>query len=220
MRLSNLIRKTEKGIAGDAGFTIVELTIVMVVSVILIAGMVGLLSMAFANFKSTSSLASVTDSGRRALATMSRELKQALQFDNANTGIDQVTFWADINNDCPTTGSSCADVFNYTNAEKVQLKVQSGNLVQVTTQPGSSTPVTTTLASNVESVTFYYFQPGVKAVAPSPTESDPATNRYVGSDFNGDVGWTRIVLSAKKGKVARTLRTDVFLRILNRSQVQ
>ena len=85
----------------EQGFTLVELMIVMIVSLIMMVGMIGLLYMGFNSFKKHRDLNALTDSSRRVLQMMSRELRSNLQFVNEECSDTQLEFYADIDADNP-----------------------------------------------------------------------------------------------------------------------
>jgi Tfp pilus assembly protein PilW len=207
----------------EDGFTVVELTIVIIVSVIMLAGMVALLTGAFDIFNSSKDLEAITDSARRAMPAMARVLRGALHFDNANCTEDKIVFWSDIDYNADDanekTQGDLADVDNYTQAEMVEL-IRYGSQAKINvTEPGgtyvATGAATPKLCSNVTRLQFYYFQSGV-----TPGGSDPynPTRTYTGSDINDEVGMVRIVMTLEKGDVTRNFHQDVFLRALVREE--
>lgn len=190
----------------------VELLIVMVVSLILIAGMVGLIDMAMGQLTRSRALASVTDSARRALASMDRQIKQALQFDNANCNGTLISFWADIDADDPD-----ADVEHYQNGEYVQFYRDAGTntLKQMIQQPAADGGAVTynTLCSYVTGVQFYYFAQGVTPIYNAGTGL--YTNGMT-SDYNAGCGMVKAVVNFVRGRINRKFEQDMFLRILDR----
>lgn len=216
MRLMRKIRRKVDGKA-EAGFTIVELLTVLTISVIIMAGMAGLIEMATNAFNQSRSLEAVTDSARRTLGSISREVKDALHIlddstDPTNaypdhTDSTHLTFWGDIDNDNPT-----ADVDNWLLAERVTFKMFTGgghhDLIQVTvhpaadpTQPGQTETIT--LASNVNSVTFQYYAPG------------DVTTPIIAA-YNTGCGMVKVTLQYKRKNISRTFEQNIFLRILTR----
>ena len=202
-----LMRKVRGKVSGEsqAGFTIVELLTVLTVSVIIMAGMVGLIEMATNALTQSRSLEAVTDSARRSLSSISRQVKTALHIDDANTSATQFSFWGDVDNDNPT-----ADVDHYTDAEYVRFFRSGTNLMQQTTHPpGDPTQanVTTTisLASNVSSVQFLYYAAG-------------DNTNTLSSGYNSGAGMVKVILGYKRTTIARNFEQDMFLRILVRSQ--
>lgn len=206
-----MIRKTERVVAGEEGFTLVELIIVIIVSLILLAGMVGLIEMAMRQFSGGRAIATVTDSARRSLSSMGRQLKTALHFDDANCGATQLSFWGDIDND-----NASADVDNYTDAEFVRFYLLNNQLMQQVTQPASEGGgmSNVSLCSNVQSVNFYYFAQGVRPVYDSVSRT--YTNGLNGN-YNTATGMVKAVIQYQQRNVSRRFEQDVFLRILNRS---
>ncbi len=201
----------------ESGFTIVELTMVVIISLIMMAGMVALLTSAFQVFNSSKDLETITDTSRRSLLAMSRMVREGLHFVNSECDVNTLTFYADIDNDQPNT----VDVDTWSTTERVQL-TQVGTAIRINvTEPGD-TPGPTTDASpklgsylaSANGLKFFYFKKGK-----SPTGSDPFNpeNTYTESDLNSDVGMIRIVLTLHKGNTTRRYFQDVFLRIILRS---
>lgn len=207
-RISGALRRIRRA---EKGFTMVELLIVMVVSVILIAGMIGLIEMAMGQLTRSRALASVTDSARRALASMDRQVKQALQFDDANCSSTVIAFWGDIDADDPD-----ADVEHYQNAEYVRFYLGGGNkLTEEITQPAADGGATSfnTLCSYVTNVTFYYFAQGVTPIYNAGTGT--YTNGMTGN-YNASCGMVKAVVTFQRSKITRKFEQDMFLRILDR----
>lgn len=198
-------------VRGEGAFTIVELTMVMIISTIMLSGLVTLVWGAMQSFNSSKDLQAVNDSSRRVLATMNRQIRTALHIDDSNTTNITFAFWADVDDDQGNT----ADIDTYTNAEWVGFYYDGAThkaMVQVTEPAGGGT-TTGTLGSYVTSIDYYYFPAGV-----IPT-GDPyaPTNGYVGTNFNEDIGMVRVVIRLQKNRVRRTFYQDVFLRVLNRT---
>jgi len=198
--------------ARQAGFTMVELMVVVALSVIIMAGMAGLIEMASKAFSQSRNLESVTDSARRTLSNISRQVKTALHIDDANTDATQFTFWGDIDNDNPA-----ADVDNYQAAEKVRFYMSGGKLLETITQPAGSTDSDTTmsLASNVTGVQFLYFLAGVKPAG----DMVNGYSNAVTTGENATVGMVKVILQYKRNEIRKTFEQDMFLRILIRSTV-
>lgn len=228
--MSNLIRKTRKVITEEEGFTLVELLIVMVISLIMLAGMVGLLAMGFQTFTDGRNLQALTDASRRALPAMDRQIKSLLHINDDEcvasykvgttpAGVwNGISFYSDIDNDngYVSPSDTGANVVNYTNAEKIRIYYDADKhaLMQKTTQPGSTEEplIGTTICSYVESLRIYYFLPGI-----APGDGTPPDNRYQGDTLNGGAGSIKIVITMKNGKLTRTFEQTTFLRILERS---
>jgi len=218
-----MLRKTAKRIAGEEGFTLLELFIVMIVSLIMLAGMVGLIAMGFQTFTGGRNLQSVTDASRRALPAIDREMKgllhinddecQALYMVNPSTqdGIwNGISFYSDIENVTPT-----ATVSNYLITEKVKIYYDANThtLMQKVTQPGGVEPSTgTTICSYVTSLRFYYFPVGT-----APGNETPPANRYQGTSLNNMAGSIEVVITMQNGTITRTFQQTTFLRVLQRS---
>ncbi len=224
-RTSSIMKKIRGAWSGEEGqraFTLVELLVVLVISVIILGGMVGIVSSVMGLFNQSKDVQALNDSSRRATSSMSRQLRTALHFDNSNCTVDTVTFWADIDNDqqsLPGSPSTTwANVFNYTRTEKVQFLESNGtvavNVTEPAVDPDPQGTTTSTLGSYFTSLKFYYFQ---QNVVPGGTPTNPTY------DFdptvlkvNDEVSMIRIVMTLKKGKVQRTYYDDVFLRIVTR----
>jgi competence protein ComGC len=200
-RISGLM-KAARG--RESAFTLVELLIVAVVGVILMAGMVSLITAGMNQMTTARSLSTITDSGRRALPTLQRQVSLALRLDDTSgaCNADQITFWGDIDGD-----NSSADVDHYSNAEKVRIYKNGSSLTEEITEPavdpdpqGTAHP---TICGNVESVSFTYYQKG-------------STSVTVSNNYNDNVGMVRVSLNLNKGRVSRAFKQDIFLRILNR----
>lgn len=225
--LMNKVRRED-----ERGFTIVELMMVVLISLIMMAGMVVLIAATFQIFNSSKDLESITDSQRRTLLAMSRILRSAVHFINSDCTETKVTFYSDIDDGVneklasPPINPTAIDADNYVDTsgrpltELVQLSELNGaqptNSVMISvTKPRGTTSSTAKLGSFVadSGLKFFYFQKGT-----SPSGSDPfnPTNSYIG-DINGDVGMIRIVLIMKKGNTTRKFFQDVFLRILQRT---
>jgi len=206
---------------GDRGFTIVELLIVMIISLIILAGMAGVIDMAYGFFRSHNNVQAVNDSSRRVLASMARQLRCTLHFVDASNREDdepytddkRLVFYADISG---TTGST---IDNWEDAEKVEfyLNEETDEMMQRTTSPGGSTQESV-LGSYVDDVTFMYFDPGVRPAWDEDLKQ--YTNAYVGGEQNKSVGMVKIFLKMKKDKVGRSFEHDVFLRVLVREPVR
>jgi len=211
-----MLRKTKEVISGEEGFTMVELLIVMIMSLILIAGMVGLVEMAMKQFNNSREVEAITDASRRAMASMTRQVAPTLHLDDGLCSSTHLSFYADIDSD--NTGSSVND---YTKAEKVEFYLSGRNLVQKTTYESTSTdpepqtpPGTITfinLCSDVTNVTFHYFAKGVQPVYSGGVYTNETTNNY-----NSAVGMVKVSVTFNQGRVVRQFEQDIFLRILQR----
>lgn len=203
--------KRRKARNGEGGFTLVELVMVLVISTIMVAGMVGMVFMAMNHFSTHRDLQAVTDNLRRLLSSMSRQLKDALQFENVNCTTTKVTFWGDIDDDNPNASVSGYD---YEEAEIVSWELNGNVVEQSTTQavgdPDNATglPLTTTtgIASSVTALTFTYYD------KIGGSEMDPPENY----DINKNAGRINISVTVQKGNISRSFEQDVFLRIFDR----
>ena len=207
---------------GEKGFTLVELLIVMVISLIMLAGMTGLIAMGFQTFTSGRTLQAITDASRRALPAIDREMKgllhinddecQALYMVNPSTQDgtwNGISFYSDIDND-----DVLANVSNYTITEKVKIYFDANThtLMQTITQPGGTEPTGTTICSYVESFRVYYFPVGT-----APGDGSPPANRYQRTSMNNMAGSIKVVITMQNGKITRTFEQTTFLRVLQRS---
>jgi prepilin-type N-terminal cleavage/methylation domain-containing protein len=214
------IRASWGGGEGRRGFTIVELMLVIVLSSIILAGMVALISSVFTVFRTSKDLQSLNDSSRRALTSMSRQLRTALQFDDNNCTEDKVTFWSDIDNDQDLPGSTATyptDIYHFTQAEKVAFSKSGSTVIATVTQPASegSGVMTAKLGSYVTNLKFFYFAENVIPGGSDPADPDENFDPLLES-VNDEAAMIRIVLKLEKGKVHHTYYEDVFLRIVKR----
>lgn len=205
-----MLRKAKKNIAGEEGFTLVELMVVVIISMIMIAAMVGILKMAFDSLTTSRNLQAINDVSRKTLGTMSRQIKEILHLDNDNCDEDELSFYADVTGTC----SSTADTTNYADAAFVQYTHSSGTSeISATIQQPGGDPNTQVLGADVKDLRFYYFLPNT---LPGPAEDPTNPAGYEGADKNYNVGLIRIVLELKKGKISRTYYQDVDLRTIDR----
>jgi prepilin-type N-terminal cleavage/methylation domain-containing protein len=199
--IQRMLRKLRNEGPGDGGFTLVEVMVVTLLFLIILAGIVVLLSGTFDIFKSNRDLLAVTDSSRRALSTMSSELRGALYIDNANSNNYQLAFWADIRGDEDSANIISSN--NWTNAPEVTwTRDPIRNVIQQTTRepPPVTTSSTVDLADNVpdQGLKFEYY----------PAGSDANINKLA--------TMIRITITVQKGKSSRSLAQDVFLRVMHR----
>lgn len=209
--MMRLARSIHRGLSGEKAFTLVELLIVMIISTILLAGMIGLVEMSMRQFNRSKQINAVSDSARRALTSMGRQVRTALHFDDAQCSSTQVSFYADIDSDDPDS-----DVDAYTNAEYVRFYLQNGDLVQMTTQPAADGGATTfvSLCENVYALSFHYFGKGVKPIY------NPGSGLYTNettSNYNADVGMVKPIIEFRRGMINHKYEQDIFLRVLQRS---
>jgi len=193
---------------GEKGFTLVELMIVMIVSLIMVVGMVGLLTMSFNTFKKHRDLNALTNSSRRVLQMISRELRSNLQFVNDNCSDTTVEFYADIDAD---NAGATVDQGDYEDAEKITLAQSGSTITQTTYDPDTMSTTTSVLSDYVATggLSFEYYKSGVNPADVDPL--DPASD-----NINKEAGLVRINIEMEKGKIKRTFHQDVFLRAINR----
>ena len=196
----------------EQGFTLVELMIVMIVSLIMMAGMIGLLYMGFDTFKQHRDLNALTDSSRRVLQMMSRELRSNLQFVNENCSGIQVEFYADIDADNPDASVEPGD---YEDAEKITLTQPAGSttITQTTYDPDIPSTDTVVISDNVAAggLSFAYYESGVNPAETGVETLDPSRD-----NINKEAGLVRVSIVLERGKIKRTFYQDVFLRAINR----
>jgi len=214
--MSRLLGKTRSALEVSKSweaFTIVELTIVIILSVIMMAGMVALVSQSFTLFDRSKDLQALNDSSRRTLGSISRQLKGALRIDDSHTSQAMLGFYADIDYDNPTATSEPA---HYQEAERVIFyrDANTNTVKQHTNEPGS--PLTEpdagtdpTLGNYCTALDFYYFAPG-----DVPAGNPPFTNDITGT--NESIGSVVVVMSLGKGRVTRQYQQQIFLRVLTR----
>lgn len=200
---------------GQAGFSMMELMVVLALSLIIMAGMAGLVEMANNAFSSSRTIESVTDSGRRTLSSISRQVKTALHIDdnNCTTSPPQLSFWGDVDSDNPT-----ADVDHYsgtTGAEYVQFFQAGTNLMERITEPDGTVKPDMSLGRNISSVQFLYFSAGEKPVY---DEGSGTYTNAMASGYNSGAGMVKVILQYSRKGIQRKFEQDMFLRILVRSQ--
>jgi type II secretory pathway component PulJ len=225
--------RVQKEAREEQGFTIVELMMVAMISLIMLAGMVALVSSVFNVFRQSNDLQALNDTSRRALASMSRQLKTALHFDNTVCNPEEsdraartIGFWADVDNDQTSnpaqSPSTWVGIDSYKLAEKVVFakSPQEGigrvtmALTQPAVDPDPQGTTTATLGSYVSELKFYFFRPGLMPGGEDPTA--PTECMEHDSNINAEASMIRIVLKLQKGKVNKTYYQDVFLRIVQR----
>jgi len=97
-----LRRRTSRGDRGEAGFTLVELMVTMAVMSIVATSV---MSVAFRLFATTSTVTNRRDvltDGRQAIDQMTKQLRQGVAVDQANSSQSQLTFTTYINGDPAT----------------------------------------------------------------------------------------------------------------------
>lgn len=216
-----MLRKLRNRVAGQdagsgarqAGFSMMELMVVLALSLIIMAGMVGLVEMANNAFSQSRTLESITDSARRTLGSISRQVKTALWLDdNAITAASgaELIFRGDVD-----SNNTAADVDHATEAEKVRFFRSGTNLLEEMTQPGSVNPdPPMSLAGNVTSVQFLLFSAGEKPVGDLVNGYSHAMT----SGYNSGAGMVKVILTYSRKGITRKFEQDMFLRILVRTQ--
>ena len=209
MRFSEKVSDRMEG-KREHGFTLVELMIVMIVSLIMMAGMIGLLYMSFNTFKKHRDLNALTNSSRRSLQMISRELRSNLQLVNENCTDTKVEFYADIDAD---NADATVDAGSYENAEMITLTQSGSTITQTTYDPDTSSTSTVVISDNVATggLSFAYYEAGANPADAGVEPLDPSTD-----NINKDAGMVRVSVVMEKGKMERTFHQDVFLRAIDR----
>jgi len=200
--IQRLLRKARNEGSLNDGFTLVEVIIVTTISLIILVGLVVLLTGTIDISKSNRSLLAITDSSRRALSTMSRELGGALLLVNSGSDICDIhnlTFHADVRGDTP--GADVTSSSDQLLAPKVQWTWDqtAHTIKQTITPPGTAV----TLASDVVGLEFRYYGTGSEEL-----RSD--------ADYNAMATRIVIIITVQKGGSSRKLSQDVFLRVMDR----
>ncbi len=206
----------------EEGFTLVELLIVMVVSLIIIGGLIALVIMVFGHYSTYSNLQAVSDTGRTAMRTIISELRGSLRLASSAPACtnEKITFWADYSGDYPYAEAkepSDDPVYNYTRAPKIEIYKSGENIVQRITEPGQSNPSESSVIGNyVETLKFYYYPYGV---TPTWEDIEGDIERGKSIDPNGNnprlhelTGLVVVRITVVKGNVRRTFTEDVALR--------
>lgn len=203
----NPAQKIRQSKDDERGFTMVELLIVMIVSLIIMSGMVLLVDAGYRSFKSSSNLQAITEASRNTMQSMTRQLRSALWFENANCTDTTIEFYADIDADNPTAGVADA----YENAEKVSWRLSDGYVKQTILEPGVATPVESNLGSYVTNLAFTYYKVGDRPGGEGVTPLIPGTD-----NINAKVGSVRMGLTFTKNGLTRTFNQDVYFRLPDR----
>lgn len=211
--LRELRNKLTGGIDVEEGFSLVELMTVVLISAFMLAGMVGVIMTSFDLFSNSKDLQAITDSSRRILGSMTRQIRSALYLADAECDGNTLTFYADVDNDQGTA----ADVDNYLSTEKVSMYLENNKMIMSVLEPDGESAVPAVLGSHVNELDFYYFRAGEKPELDSD-DPDPTSpiNGITDVNKNESVGMIRIVVKMKKNKVSRSFYQDVFLRVLDR----
>ena len=211
-------RQRPKSFYGEQGFTLIELITVMAISLIILAGIVVLLAGTFDIFKSNRNLLAITDSSRRAVSTMTRQLRGALHFVNGTGNCDEshLTFYADVTAEPEHSFADVQQPDNYLRAPKIKWEFvpneedkTKGEITQQTVEPGTEPghePAPVKLASGVTDLEFEYYRAG----------SSKPFDLPINYGINKEAVKIRISISVQKGTVRRTFHQDVFLRVPDR----
>ncbi len=207
---------------GEEAFTLVELLIVMVVSLIIIGGLIALMIMVFGHYRTYSNLQAVSDTGRTAMRTIVAQLRGTLRVaekapDCTN---EKITFWADYSGDYPYAEAkepSDDGVYNYTRAPKIEVYKSGTNIVQRITEPGQQNPSETSVIGNyVDDLKFYYYPYGI---TPTWSDLEGDLQRGLRIDPSGTnprlhelTGLVVVRITVAKGGVRRTFTEYVSLR--------
>ena len=206
--IQRLFRKLRKKNSGNDGFTLVELMVVTGISLVILAGIVVLLRGTFDILKSNRNLLATTDSSRRALSTVSRQLREALHIVNGagESDTDTLTYYADVRGE--NYGADVNYTPNWENAPKIKwwFDAVNGVFKQTTTDPGKTEGTEANIASNVKELKFEYYPSGSNSPVDSPQDLD----------INKITTRIRITVKVQKGETSRTLFQDVFLRVTKR----
>ena len=201
-------RSRPKGFYGEKGFTLIELLVVMLITLVIMAGIVVLLSGAFDIFKSNRNLLAITDSSRRAISTMARQLRGALYLVDGTGNCDDntLTFYANVKGpDLPFADVDASGNWTLAPIVKWTFDEVKGEIIQETTDPGKAA-MTSKLASYVTDLEFKYYREGTR------TQITPAPN----FNLNMEAGIIRIIVKVQRGNASRTFHQDVFLRVSER----
>ena len=212
-------------LSSQRGFTLVELLMVVIISLILVAGLIGLVNMSVNMFDTNRNLQAITDTGRMVMSSIVRQLQGALMLGAGSPDCTRtkITFWADILGDYPNPESSddALSPYYYANAPKIAFYLSGDNVVQDMTKPETGSPtVSTRIGSYVTALNFYYYPyasvPNWNA-SPNGIESDTRQIDVTAPSpkINKNTGLVAIELVMKKGTVTRTFRQDVTIRTFN-----
>lgn len=210
---------------GERGFTLVELLMVVIISLILVAGLIGLVNMSVNMFDTNRNLQAITDTGRMVMSSVVRQLQGALMLGAGSPDCTRtkITFWADITGEYPAAESTddALSPYYYATAPKIAFYRSGENVVQDMTRPVSGSPtVSTRIGSYVTALNFYYYPyasvPNWNAT-PNGISSDTRQIDVTAPNpkINKNTGLVAIELVMKKGTVTRTFRQDVTIRTFN-----
>lgn len=202
LKLAKRIRQAKED---EQGFTMVELLIVLIVSLIIMSGMVLLVDAGYRSFKKSSDLQVVTEASRNTIQSMTRQIRGALWFENANCTANKIEFYADIDADNDTAGVADA----YQNAEKVTWTLTNGSILQTTVEPAGGGTSSSNLGNNVTALSFNYYRIGEKPGVATPLT--PGTD-----NINSKVGSVRMSMQFTKSGLTRTFNQDVYFRLPDR----
>ncbi len=186
MQSSDLRRQQGTRAPGDGGFTLVELVIFAAIMLLLILGCLGMMSGATKSSAVTYEIGKLEDAARESLSTMTRQLRVATVIDASSTN-SSLTLQGDLD------GNGVK--------ESVTFNVAGGVLCK--TVPGFAAEE---WVSNVDRVTFTYYEPGAGDVVVTPGSSG----------WNTRVGRVSIIIElsadAMGARAERTYEASVAMR--------
>ncbi len=130
-----VMQRIPEAIAGEDGFSLVELIVFSIIMLLLIAGVMGMLTSAFKSSAVSYSTTKVEDAAREAMSTMIRQIRVANAINPASTSAS-LTFTGDLDGNDVNETATFAVV---------------GGVLQRNGQPW---------VENVDSVSFTYYQQG------------------------------------------------------------
>ena len=202
----------------ESGYTLLELMMVAILSLIMLAGMVTLVTGAFGIFASGRDLRAVTDSARQALSSMTSQLKGTAYLDDVyedgtlrtpGCTSSTISFYAEVRrheSSIPYSRQDYGDMLDGELMERVEFSRSSNGITQTMWEhnpPPAGTPPAAVIGPYASSLTFTYY--------------DSAGAVYTAKYKNDNVSRVRIQATFSKGKISRSFTRDVFLRIIDRS---
>ena len=201
------------------GFTLVELMIALAISVIIAGGMIGFMAMSFDMFSTSRAQQALNDSSRKALSTMVRQLKCTLGLNS--TDLHEIGFYGDVTGEYPQANKNNVKEYIDDPGEHEQpaplveffLKEGDDHIWQKTTKPDAPTePEEVVIASNVDTVNFYYYSYGA---VPDLDDLEESSIQPPTEAISKKASLVVIELKMTNGKMTRTYRQDVIFRALD-----